>query len=213
MPPWNPSLRFRSRRPSRDGAHATYAPLVQVPELRRRVDALSNEPALPRRRLVALAALTERLAHLGRTPILVGGMALELYTEGGYATHDVDIALAHGPEVDAAFADLGFEKRGRFWLRADLALFFEAPAPEGLPGETAPRLELEVDGMRVVVIGVEDLLIDRLRAWVHWKSTEDERWARRLVGLHAPRMDWRYMRERVSMHADEQAALASLEPA
>jgi hypothetical protein len=185
---------------------------VQVPELRRRVDALANEPALPRRRLVALAALTERLAPLGRTPILVGDMALELYTEGGYATHDVDIALSHGPEIDAAFADLGFEKRGRFWVRTDLALFFEAPAPEGLPGETAPRLELQVDDMRVVVIGVEDLLLDRLRAWVHRKSTEDERWARRLVGIHGPRIDWRYLRERVKMHSDERAALATLEP-
>lgn len=34
-------------------------------------------------------------------------------------------------------------------------------------GEDAPRTEVEVDGLRVVVLGVEDLLIDRLRAWVH----------------------------------------------
>lgn len=61
-------------------------------------------------------------------------------------------------------------------MHDDLDLLFEAPAPAGLPGEDAPRTEVEVDGLRVVIIGVEDLLIDRLRAWVHWKSAEDERW-------------------------------------
>jgi len=53
------------------------------------------------------------------------------------------------------------------------------------PTATAPRTELDVEGMRVVVIGLEDLLLDRLRAAVHWQSPEDRRWARRLVLLHA----------------------------
>jgi len=179
-------------------------------ELRERVDALAGEPDRMRRRLVALGALTERLAAEGIEPILVGGCALEVYTDGGYTTGDVDLALEHGPAVDAAFAELGFEKRDRFWVRMELGLIFEAPAPAGLPGETAPRTELDVDGLRVVVLGVEDLLIDRLRAWVHWKSEEDRRWAARLVALHGREMDWTYLRSR-AVEAAEADALASLE--
>lgn len=177
---------------------------------RERFESLADEPDLARRRLVALALVADRLAEDGIEPILVGGAALELYTAGGYATGDVDLALPSIPEVDRAFADLGFGKRGRFWVREDLDLFFEAPAPAGLPGETAPRTELEVEGMRVVVIGIEDLLVDRIRAAVHWKSDEDRRWARRLALLHAPTIDWSYLRTKTATDAGESAEVERL---
>ena len=164
-----------------------------------------------RRRLLALGLLARELAPLGIEPILVGGAALEFYTSGGYATHDVDLALPSGADVDAAFARLGFEKEGRFWYNADLDLLFEAPAPAGLPGEDAPRTEVEIDGLRIVVIGIEDLLIDRLRAWVHWRSDEDGRWTRRLAALHRHRIDWRYVRERTAAIPEEAAALRCIE--
>jgi hypothetical protein len=183
---------------------------VNPRELRKRVDGLFEEPDRLRRRLSALGALTARLEPHGIEPILVGGCAMEVYTDGGYATADVDLALPAGPEVDRAFDDLGFQKRGRFWVRPELDLYFEAPAPAGLPGETAPRTELDIDGLRVVVLGVEDLLIDRLRAWVHWKSEEDGRWTRRLAALYAEKLDWEYLRSRASNEGERQA-LQSLE--
>ena len=184
---------------------------MDVAELRQRIDALANEPDRMRRRLVALAVLTARLAPERIEPILVGGCALEVYTDGGYSTADVDLALPHGPTVDRAFADLGFEKRGRLWVRMELDLVFEAPAPAGLPGETAPRTELTIDGLRFVVLGVEDLLIDRLRAWVHWRSEEDGRWAARLVALYRDELDWSYLRSKVEAKDSERAALERLE--
>ena len=113
--------------------------------------------------------------------------------------------------MDAAFARLGFEKEGRFWCHADFDLLFEAPAPAGLPGEDAARTEVEVDGLRIVVIGIEDLLIDRLRAWVHWRSDEDGRWTRRLAALHGDRMDWRYLRECTGAIPEEADALRRIE--
>ena len=133
--------------------------------IKERVDRLRDEPDPRRRRLIALGLLTKQLSLHGIEPILVGGGALDFYTAGGYATTDMDLALPSGPEVDSAFAAMGFEKEGRFWHRADLDLLFEAPAPAGLPGEDAARTEIEADGLRVVIVGVEDLLIDRLRAW------------------------------------------------
>jgi predicted nucleotidyltransferase len=183
---------------------------MDAAERRRRFDALDEEKDPLRRRLVALGLLTDRLAEDGLEPVLVGGAALELYTGGGYATKDVDVALPHAPEVDAAFADLGFGKEGRYWYRRDLDLLFEAPAPGGLPGEEAPRTVVEVDGLRVVVLGIEDLLVDRLRAAVHWRSAEDLRWARRLALLYADRLDWAYLGSRVEADAEEREALSRL---
>ena len=170
-----------------------------------------RDEADPRRRLLALGLLTAQLAPLGIDPILVGGGALEFYTAGGYATGDMDLALPHGPDVDAAFAALGFRKEGRFWHHADLDLVFEAPAPAGLPGEDAPRTEVSVDGLRVVIIGLEDLLIDRLRGWVHRKSDEDGRWTRRLAHLYAHRLDWGYLQQRTSGTPEEAEALQGIE--
>ena len=116
------------------------------------LERLHGEPDPRRRRLVALGLLTRELSAHGIEPILVGGGALEFYTAGGYATKDMDLALPPAPEVDAAFAALGVEKEGRYWYQADLDLLFEAPAPAGLPGEDAPRTEVEIDGLRVVII-------------------------------------------------------------
>ncbi|MCE2425265.1 MAG: hypothetical protein J4F45_09215 [Pseudomonadales bacterium] len=179
-------------------------------DIRARLDRLADEADARKRRLVAVGVLTEALAPHGIEPILVGGGALEFYTAGGYATSDVDLALPASAEVNAAFADLGFEKEGRYWVRADLDLLVEAPAPAGLPGEDAPRTEVDVDGVRVVVIGIEDLLLDRLRAWVHWHSGEDERWTRRLALLYSDRIDWEYLRDRTKSVAEEAAALEEL---
>ena len=179
-------------------------------DIKARLDNLGDEPDPRKRRLVAVGVLTEALAPDGIEPVLVGGGALEFYTAGGYATSDVDLALPMTEEVDAAFARLGFEKEGRYWIRPDLDLLVEAPAPAGLPGEDAPRTEVDVDGTRVVIIGIEDLLLDRLRAWVHWQSGEDERWARRLALLHSDRLDWSYLRDRTEAVAEEAAALAGL---
>jgi hypothetical protein len=173
---------------------------------RRRMQALAEEPDRLRRRLIALGLVTAELASSGIVPILVGGTALELYTAGGYTTGDVDLALPSAPEVNDAFSRPGFERMGRFWVRADLDLLFEAPAPAGLPGEDAPRTVLEIEGLHVHVIGIADLLIDRLRGWVHSRD-EDARWTRRLALLHADRIDWSYARSRVEHDCDETSAL------
>ena len=177
---------------------------------RHRIDSLRDEPDPQRRRLIALGLLTALLEPHDIEPILVGGGAVELYTAGGYATGDTDLALPSDPSVDAAFTVLGFRKEGRFWIREDLDLLFEAPAPAGLPGEDAPRTVLDVDGLRVVVIGIEDLILDRLRAWIHWKSDEDKRWTRRLVALYADRLDWAYLANRTAAVEEEDCKMRLL---
>ncbi|BAS26463.1 hypothetical protein [Limnochorda pilosa] len=52
---------------------------------------------------------------------------------------------------------------------------------------------IDVRGLSVPVIGVEDLILDRLRAAAHWRSQADEEWAARLVALHDHSLDWPYL--------------------
>lgn len=176
---------------------------------RARLDSLAQENDGLRRKLIALGILTDQLKPAGLTPVLVGGTAVEFYTAGGYATKDVDLALPTSSKVDAAFAELGFRREGRFWVRDDLDLLFEAPAGN-LAGEDAPRTEISIDGWRVVILGIEDLILDRLRAAVHWKSEEDMRWARRLVALYSDCVNWDYLRRRAESRPDELQALNQL---
>jgi hypothetical protein len=183
---------------------------MKASERMARLEKLAEEPDPARRRLVALGLVTDRLREDGLEPILVGGAALEFYTAGGYSTGDVDLALPSCAEADAAFASLGFAKEGRYWVRDDLDLLFEAPAPGGLPGETAPRTRVEIDGLEIVILGIEDLLLDRLRGSVHWQSDEDGRWARRLALLYADRLDWAYLQEKTAGEPGEPEALAKL---
>jgi predicted nucleotidyltransferase len=180
-------------------------------ERKRRFEALADEQNPAVKRMRALALLTDRFREIGLEPVLVGGGAVEFYTAGGYATKDMDLALPHGAATDAVFDEFGFTKEGRYWYREDLDLLFEAPAPAGLPGETAPRTEVEIDGIGVVIIGLEDLILDRLRMWIHGTSEEDGRWARRLVLLYADRLDWGYLRDKTRPFPREASALETLE--
>ncbi len=148
-----------------------------------------------RRRLFVLGVITAALHPYGICPILIGGGAVEYYTFGGYSTKDMDLAVADHQRLGEVLGQLGFLKRGRFWLRDDLDSVIESPAGI-LAGEDASLTTVEVDGLTVFILGVEDLAIDRLNGFVHWHWKADGRWAERLIALHGTVMDWGYLHRR-----------------
>jgi hypothetical protein len=155
-----------------------------------------------KRRLFVLGVITAALRPHGVRPILIGGGAVEYYTFGGYATKDTDLAVADHQRLDEVLGLLGFRRAGRFWLRDDLDSVIEAPAGV-LAGEDAPLTAVEVDGLTAFVLGVEDLLIDRLNGFVHWRWKADGRWAERLIALHGSSMDWAYLHRRAVAEGTE----------
>ena len=148
-----------------------------------------------KRRLWVLGVITEALKADGIRPILIGGCALEYYTFGGYATRDIDVAVSDYQRLGEVMDELGFERRERYWLRSDLEILLEAPAAD-LAGETAPLTVVELDDLTCYIIGVEDLIIDRLNGYVHWGWEDDRRWVGRLLVLHADTVDWAYLERR-----------------
>ena len=169
--------------------------MADIEELRKRLEKAAEIGEMLDRRLWALGVITEALAPHGVTPILVGGCAVEFYTGGGYATRDVDIALPGIPAFATIMSDLGFSREGRHWFREDLSLAIEAPA-EQLHGDLNRVTQVRVGDGLVQVIGIEDLIIDRLNAAVHWRSGEDRRWAVRLIAAYRDEMDLDYLRRR-----------------
>lgn len=64
---------------------------------------------------------------------------------------------------------------------------------------------LEADGIRPILIGVEDLIIDRLNGHVHWGWEDDRRWIERLLILHADTVDWAYLEKRAASESTVEA--------
>lgn len=148
------------------------------------------------KRLLFMGLLTRELKKKEVTPIVVGGNAVEFYTTGGYATGDIDIVAPSAP-VDEVLTKWGFKKEGRHWFSEELEIAIEAPSSSLGEGEDYKKiLEIEIDGLTVYMIGIEDLIVDRLNAYVHWKSTDDKFWAKELIVIHYAEIDWKYLRKR-----------------
>lgn len=160
------------------------------------LDSLKREKNPLRRALGVLAVLTEALKPQGIKPILVGDRALEFYTLGGYATKDIDLVVSGRERVKPVLEEMGFSRRfgERHWYHEELDVAIEIP-DEILAGSSEKIVTVEIDGMEVLVIGIEDLAIDRLAAAKFWESRADAQWAAKLLALHMNDIDLEYLKK------------------
>ena len=165
-------------------------------DLKKIILTLHREQDPLKKTLGFLAALTAALKHTGVKPILVGGRALEFYTFGGYATRDIDLVVNGREETKAVLTAMGFLHRPgeRHWYHEELDLAVEIP-DEHLAGSPEKITTVEINEWEVFIIGVEDLIIDRLAAAKFWKSPADSQWAAKLLALHAQEIDLKYLQE------------------
>lgn len=152
------------------------------------------------RQLLMTGLITRQLEARGKpAPILIGGLALSYYTREVYFTADIDLAYADRDALDAVLRELGFIKKGRYWVHAGLDIAVEVPA-SGLPEEEAPRETVELEGgLTCVVIGLEDLIIDRMNACTHWKSEVDCEMTELLIARYGEEIDWAYLEKKAAL--------------
>ncbi len=153
--------------------------------------ARTEEPFLRR---LALAGLLTKC--LPTPPVLVGEYAVEFYTLCSYATGGMDLLHPSAKAVGDLLESWGFEREGRHWVHRGLDLYVEVPA-DRLEGADLNRVtRVEVEGLPVDIIGLEDLIADRLNAAVHWRSEDDQYWASEMIRTHLEKLDWDYLRRR-----------------
>lgn len=157
-------------------------------------------------RTAALVEWFQSLFEGDVVPVLVGGAAVELYTAGAYTTGDLDFAGEVTPSVARRLREAGFDKEGRSW-RLGEEVFLELPSPRLDPGARA--VQLVVGDRSVLVLGADELLLDRLAAWKHWGSEIDGTNALLLWTQHRSRLDQERLRRR-AVEAGVEDALASL---
>ena len=126
--------------------------------------------------------------------VLVGGAAQVIHT-GCERLTDIDMVGPITSDDEAALARAGFVREGRHWVYGpiDLEIAVEVPG-DTLFGEEVPEM-LDVGGVVVRVISVNDLMMDRLvqatdGTLVTWEE------ALSLAIAARDRIDWRSIRTR-----------------
>jgi hypothetical protein len=140
-------------------------------------------PAGTQRRLTFLVWLDRRIRDLGGLPpFLVGGAAVEIYTQGGYMTGDIDLKCPEEP-LSSILAEVGFLKKGRVRVHPDADLWVDrvGEAPEAPHEISSNAVELRLLDGRIHVISPEELVLDRLRAAVRWKDEDGLIWAGAII--------------------------------
>lgn len=141
------------------------------------------------------AILAKELKDYGIKPVLVGGGALEFYTRGHYMTMDIDLVVQGRDQAKEALEKFGFERSigEKSWYHDELELSVEIP-DDVLAGSMNKIVEVEFDdGLIAYVIGVEDLIADRLNAYKWWQSLSDGQWATALLAIHYADIDFDYL--------------------
>ncbi len=128
-----------------------------------------REPA--ERAVLISSVVAEALRIVGQDPILVGGAAVEFYTQGAYTTADIDLVSLGGPDLWKTMKGLGFERIGKDFLNKKAQIYIEFPGSNLKPSERVNEITLK--GRKLRIISIEDLIIDRLCAYKFWKSAVD----------------------------------------
>jgi hypothetical protein len=144
---------------------------VDPPDLENLKDELLRVASIadPTERLLEVAAvISEALSDLGVQPVVVGGLALAYWSDSNkFITGDIDVVVPRVPELADRLRTLGFSQQGREWTLPGHDVAFEAPAEVLEPGDDSTWVQL-ASGRRVKILAIEDMLLWRLREWVHW---------------------------------------------
>lgn len=119
------------------------------------------------------AIIAGHLQQQGIDVVLVGGLAVEIYTHNLYLTKDIDMVNTNyqRPQtLHKAMAELGFSKQGRVYVNATTDITVEFP-----PGPLSVGNELirtttvaQMAHGSIPILRVEDVIKDRLAAFIHW---------------------------------------------
>lgn len=158
------------------------------------VSKLRQEPDQLKKKLLLLGYLTSRLERKGESVYLVGGQAVETYTAGQFTTGDVDITTTDRKTTEGILAQIGFKSTGMIWLNEALGIAVQIVGR--YPTRTEGVRDFEVGPYTVHVVGVENLIVDRLAAAKHWKSARDREAAQALWNIFKDQLDKEYLKKR-----------------
>lgn len=148
------------------------------------------------------AVITKMLAEHNIKPVVVGGLSVEIYTQNDYTTRDIDFVSDGFAIIEELLIKLDFIKKDRHFYRSDIEVAIEIP-DSYLEGDMDKVNKVNVgDGIFIYLISIEDIIIDRLRAMIHWKSEEDGIWGFKLLINNFESIDISYILNNLNVNQE-----------
>jgi hypothetical protein len=128
--------------------------------------------------IVELATIVaDHLQQHGIDVVLVGGLAVEIYTENLYLTKDIDMVntnYKNPQELRNAMSKLGFQKKGRVFVNPTTDITIEFPSgPLSVGDESVVKTTMAKVAMgKIPILEVSDVIKDRLAAYIHWRDRQ-----------------------------------------
>jgi hypothetical protein len=147
----------------------------------------------PDQRLRIFSALLATESGLGVEGMtIVGGSAIEIYTNGSYVSGDVDIVTDSRDAIARVLVSWSFKNEGKWFSKKEWSLFVDVMETPGTGSRRLTRvLTTKAGSFRVAAI--EDLLIKRVREAVNWQDREEAYDQAVLLARYANRVDWEYI--------------------
>jgi hypothetical protein len=148
------------------------------------------------KQLYVAAAISGAFEERGVQAVLVGGAVVEYYTAGGYSTADIDMILPpiERQEIEAVMRGLGFERFEdyRHWLHPHIQIPVEFPPGPLQIGHLLVQgvNEINIGKIKLKILKVEDILIDRFIMVHEWKDLQAQAQAEMLMYAHYSEIDW-----------------------
>ncbi|MEJ6952373.1 DUF6036 family nucleotidyltransferase [Natronospora cellulosivora (SeqCode)] len=145
------------------------------------------------KKIAYISVITEAFSEKNVKPVIVGGQAVEFYTSGGYSTLDIDVLCERSiAEIDSVLKPLGFEREGKYWTYPGSDIAIEVPSGP-LAGSWDRVAEVDIDNFKAYIIGIEDIIIDRLNRYKYWKEFDDQEWIIGMIYINYDDIDWDYL--------------------
>ncbi len=139
-----------------------------------------------------MSLLTQEAEKRNTRPIVVGGSAVDFYTEGIFPSHDIDLIGSRKIIGEILENTFGFKRSGRHWINEKIGIYVEVPG-DHLAGSRDKITTIKVGNLKLYVIGIEDLIIDRMAACSEWKSETDCKQAYYMLRYYHSRIDFDYL--------------------
>lgn len=165
-----------------------------IKERKKILSLIKKERSLLKKQLLITALISKMLEERGyKPPIIVGGCALSYYTREVYSSLDIDLVYNDSQSLSSVLFELGFKKEGRYFVNEEYSIVIENPASVLKGSESRTEcVELEMN-LKCMVIGIEDIIIDRMNACKHWKSKIDCEMAELLIAKYKKEIEWKYL--------------------
>lgn len=157
------------------------------------------------RQIYLAAAISSAFEKKGIQSVLVGGAVVEYYTAREYTTVDIDMILppVEKREIENVMEGLGFERFEdyRHWLHPHIPIPVEFPPGPLQIGHLLVQEvnEIEIEKVKLKILKVEDILLDRLIMAQEWKDLQAQVQAEMLMYAHYSEIDWSYVHQKSSL--------------